>query len=552
MNNRTTNRPTRRAVLKGSSIAAGGFLTATVVGCGDDDDDDSSPSGQTGSSPSPTAQSSIRPGGSVSAVVPEPADLNPHTGIGGNEHQSLWMMHDNLIAYDDKSVPQGDLSLAETWEIVSPTEVVLHLRDGVKFHDGTDLTSEVVRYNLELVLDPATAAVSRGQIAPIQKIDTPDAKTVRLTLSKPSASLILALGDRGGMVVSRAELEAKGLKGYAASPNGGSGAFTFDNWVRNSNLKLKKNAGYWRTRQGAKLPHLDELEMKFIAEAAVSTAALQSGQVHLSPISEEDLKVIEQSKDLTINQFDGTSTSQIFLNRTRPLFKDPRTRQAFSYAVDREALVTAITDGRSQPALGPLTPAQWAYDPSLAAPSYDPKKAKQLFGEAGITQGTTLKAITYAGREPEKRQVELVQGWLKELGIELQTEFLQSGAAFEQYKKGEHDAFFSGFSIRADPHGSLGEQFLSKGGFAWTQNPGALELEPEVDKLLLQANEEYDLEKRKALYSSAQKLIVNDSAMTVFLYYNNLYLGQDSSTSSTGPMFGGEGKPRFAEVYLKG
>jgi peptide/nickel transport system substrate-binding protein len=551
MNNRATNRLTRRAVLKGSSIAAGGFLTATVVGCGDDDDD-SSQAGQPGSSPSPTAQSSIRPGGSVSAVVPEPADLNPHTGIGGNEHQSLWMMHDNLIAYDDKSVPQGDLSLAETWEIVSPTEVILHLRDGVKFHDGTELTSEVVRYNLELVLDPATAAVSRGQIAPIQKIDTPDAKAVRLTLSKPSASLILALGDRGGMVVSRAALEAKGLKGYAATPNGGSGAFTFDNWVRNSNLKLKKNPNYWRMRQGVKLPHLDDLEMKFIAEAAVSTAALQSKQVHLSPISEEDLKVIEKSKDLTVNQFDGTSTSQIFLNRTRPLFKDPRARQAFSYAVDREALVTAITDGRSQPALGPLTPAQWAYDASLPAPSYDPKKAKQLFGEAGITQGTTLKAITYAGREPEKRQVELVQGWLKELGIELQTEFLQSGAAFEQYKKGEHDAFFSGFSIRADPHGSLGEQFLSKGGFAWTQNPGALELEPEVDKLLLQANEEYDLEKRKALYSSAQKLIVSDKAMTIFLYYNNLYLGQDSSTSSTGPMFGGEGKPRFAEVYLKG
>ena len=193
MTNQSNERFTRRRLLKGSTVVAGGFLAATVVGCGDDNDG-TSPSVPAGSSPNPTAQSSIRPGGSVSAVVPEPADLNPHTGIGGNEHQTLWMMHDNLIAYVDKSVPQGELSLAETWEIVSPTVIVLHLRNGVKFHDGTDLTAEVVRYNLELVLDPATAAVSRGQISPIQKIDTPDSRTVRLTLSKPSASLILALG----------------------------------------------------------------------------------------------------------------------------------------------------------------------------------------------------------------------------------------------------------------------------------------------------------------------------------------------------------------------
>ncbi|MGE0598671.1 MAG: ABC transporter substrate-binding protein [Dehalococcoidia bacterium] len=486
----------------------------------------------------------------MSAVVPEPADLNPHTGIGGNEHQTLWLIHDNLIAYDEKSVPQANLSLSESWEIASPTKVILHLRKGIKFHDGTNLTAAVVKYNLELIQDPATASVSRGQIAPIETIDTPDDQTVVLNLSNPSASLILALGDRGGMVVSQAALE-KGLKDYAANPIGGTGAFKFDSWTRNSNLKLKQNTAYWRERDGTKLPHLEELVEKFITEAAVSTAALQSGEVQISPISPEDLKAIESNSKLAIQTFKGASTSQFFLNRTRPLLSDPRARQAISYAIDREALVSAITDGRSDAALGPLTPAQWAFNPSLKAPTFDLKKAKQLLDAAGITPGAKLKAITYAGREPEKRQVELTQGWLKEIGIELETEFLQSGAAFALYKEGNHDGFFSGFSIRADPHGSLGEEFLSKGGFAWTQNPKALELDPDIDKLLTDANQEYDLEKRKDLYDKAQDLIVNDQAMAAFLYYNDTYLGQSKSTGSTGPMFGGEGKPRLAEVYLE-
>ncbi len=555
------SRLTRRKVLGSASVGAVGLATAAIIGCGDDDDDveptqettpGQSPTAQTPGADTPTKGPSIRTGGSIAAVVSEPADLNPHTGISGGEHQTLWLIHDNLIAYDEKSVPREDLSLAKQWEVVSPTEIALTLRDGVKFHDGTDLTAEVVKYNLELILDPATASVSRGQISPIGSIETPDAKTVVLKLTKPSASLLLALGDRGGMIVSRASLESKGLKDYAVAPTGGSGAFQFENWVRNSNLKLKRNPNYWRTRDGQKLPHLDNLELKFIPEAAVSLAALQASEIQIGPVSEEDLKIVESAKDLSVNTFVGASTLQIFMNRNSPVFKDPRARQALSYAVDRESMVLAITDGRSQPALGPLTPAQWAFDPKLPAPSFDPKKAKQLFEAAGFGSGTTIKVLTYAGAEIYKRQVELVQQSLREIGITMDAEFVQTGAVYAEYKKGTHDAAFSGFSIRADPHGSLGEEFISKGGFAWSQNPATFELEPDVDKLLTEANQEYDLTKRTALYRTAQDKIINEYAMAVCMYYGNTYLGQNQSIGATSSLFGGEGKPRLAEVYLKG
>lgn len=548
----------RRSLIKTSSLAGVGLTTAALVGCGDDDDAETTPSapttaGSTPGSTEPTATpaSAVSKGGKLTVVVPEPADLNPHTGIGGNEHQTLWLLHDNLIAYDETSVPTPELSLATEWEIVSPTEIVLKLRENVQFHDGEPLTAEVVKYNLELIQDPATASVSQGQIAPIASIDTPDELTVVLNLAHPSASLLLALGDRGGMVVSRATLEAKGLADYAASPTGGSGAFTFDNWTRNGNLTLKANADYWRTRDGESIPHLADLELKFISESAVILAALQSGEAHVAPVAPEDLPVIEQDDNLRLSEFVGTSTSQLFMNRTSPIFSDPRVRQAMTHVFNREDLINAITDGRSQTALGPLTPAQWAFDPDLPHPTHDPQKARELFDAAGVVDGTVIKAITYAGREPERRQVELLQNWLSEFGITLETEFLQSGAAFALYKEGNHDCFFSGFSIRADPHGSLGEQFLSQGGFAWTQNPQTGDLDEDVDRLLRQANEEYDIEARKGLYSEAQDLIVNDSAMTAFLYYNNVNLGVSNLADSTGPLFGGEGKPRYAELYRK-
>lgn len=541
-------------MLSGASLGAVGLASAAVLGCGGDDDEEATPGTTPDQTPSgdPTSTPTIRSGGSAAAVVSEPADLNPHTGISGGEHQTLWLIHDNLIAYDEKSVPREGLSLAEQWEVASPTELVLTLREGVKFHDGTDLTADVVKYNIELILDPETASVSRGQLSPIGSIETPDERTVVLKLTQPSASLLLALGDRGGMMVSRASLEAKGLKDYAVAPTGGSGPFQFEDWVRNSNLTLKRNPDYWRTRDGLALPYLDGLELKFIPEAAVSLAALQASEVQIGPVAEEDLEVVDSANDLSVNTFVGASTLQIFMNRNSPIFGDPRARQALSYAVDRESMVLAITNGRSEPALGPITPAQWAFDPTLPAPSFDLQKAKQLFEQAGFGDGTTIKVLTYAGVELYKRQVELLQQSLREIGIDLQAEFVQTGAVYAEYKEGAHDAAFSGFSIRADPHGSLGEEFISKGGFSWALNPATLELEPDVDRILTEANQTYDLDERAALYRDAQDKIINEHAMVVCMYYGNNYLGQSDSVDSTASLFGGEGKPRFAEVYLKG
>ena len=143
----------------------------------------------------------------------------------------------------------------------------------------------------------------------------------------------------------------------------------------------------------------------------------------------------------------------------------------------------------------------------------------------------------------------MLQQSLKAAGLELSIEYLQPQAAWVKVKTNTYDIFIAGFSTRADPHNVLFDQFHTGGGFVWLSAPGNLQVDSEVDAALDRANETYDREERKARYTVAQDLIINKYAYTAVTNYKNNYVATSSKVANTGPLIGGEGKLRYAELY---
>jgi peptide/nickel transport system substrate-binding protein len=527
-------------------VVLGAGMGAFALACGGGSDD--SQSGETRpAGTGATDASAVRTGGSLDVVSSEPADLNPHTGVSGFEHVYLWMIHDNLVAYDQQANPDKTRSLAESWEVVGNTQINFRLRDGVTFHDGEPFNAEAVKYNVQLVQDPATKSVARGQLSGIESVETPDPRTVVFKLKSPDAALLSILGDRGGMIVSPKAMQSQRLEGYALKPAGGTGPFKFSEWVKNDHFTVAKNPSHWRADgSGTRLPYVDRVNVRFLTEAAVQVAALETGQVAITPVNEQDLDRLKGQRRFTISEFKGTSVNWGKFNAEKAPTNDARFRQAIAYAIDRKTLTDGLTNGLSPVALGPITPAQWAFNPNIKVPGFDLQKAKQLMSASGVAPGTKLRAVTLT-TDTHRRNIELWQRMLRQIDVDLETDFLEVGARTTKWREGIYNMSFTGFSIRADPHGSVYEQFHKGAGFA-EFIPAA----PDVDELLTKANQVYDQAERKKLYNQAEELIAEKYAMNVFTYYTVAYAGLSDKIGNADKVFGGEGKSRYNELFLKG
>jgi len=539
---KTTSR--RRVLAGGAGVAASLAVTGVLgAGCGDDDDDKTPAGGGGGttlSAVSPTATGPKVGGELVYAAGLEPVDANPITSSLGQEHDYHWQLHDNLVSFDQKAQLDANRSLAEKWEVKSPTEIAFTLRQGVKFANGETLSSEDVKYDFELVLDPATKSAARGDLSTIDSITTPDARTVVLKLKTPSASLLTLLGDRAGMIVSKKALEA-GLKEYSTKPNGGSGPFRLESWTPKERWSVVRNPEYWRKDGNNQLPYLQKLTAKFITDAAVVQAAMQSGEIQLTGIAAPDRP---KYKDFNFTEFKGAAAVTTWVDSTISPTSDVRVRQALAYAYDRKSLSAVLTDGLEEPANGIITPAQWAYDPKLPAPNLDLQKAKQLLSAAGIAKGTKIKAFSL-GNELAKRRAELVQSMLKQIDIDMEITLGDASQLVPTLMAHTHHFAFAAMSMRADPHGILGLT-IRKGGALTAGLPAA----PDVDDLIDKANQTYDQAERKKLYFEVGDLINNKYCMHIWETYAVGLLASAKKVGGMDTIFGGEGKLRFPQLSL--
>ncbi|MFO1081479.1 MAG: ABC transporter substrate-binding protein [Reyranellaceae bacterium] len=494
----------------------------------------------TGPAGGPAAGQAPKRGGvlKVSANA-NPSSLDPQTGGSGSDHAFLYPVFDTLVDFEPATL-QAIPGLAESWSNPDPRTLLLNIRAGVTFHDGTPLDAAAVKANLERARGDARSNI-KGDLATVESIEIAGPQQVALRMKQPDSSLLLTLSDRAGMMSSPKATQELG-KDYDRRPVG-AGPMKFVSWNDNEKVVYARNERYWRSGQ----PLLDGLEMNVIPEINTALRAVTAGQndfvYFLSP---QQKPLVERARNLTAVSGPTLYCVIVFLNFSRPPLNDLRVRQALNYAIDRESFAKATMAGLSEVATTVLPKAHWAYDPTLANYyPYDPDKAKALLAEAGFKDGLDLHLIGYTDQRQQQRQ-EVLQEQLRKIGIRLRFSTFnipEGSAAF--FAKAEGNGLLSQWTGRPDP--SLTFTLLyGKGSYF---NSGREEATPDITAALAATRASADIAERKKAFSVLQRLVLEQALSVPLLFQFELDAHANKVKGFRPNLLG---KPRFDGVWLDG
>ncbi|MBI1801909.1 MAG: peptide ABC transporter substrate-binding protein [Chloroflexi bacterium] len=428
--------------------------------------------------------------------------MDPHLSTAAVDRQVYQSIYSPLVRLDKDLTLKPEL--AEKWEFTDPTTLVLNLRKGVKFHDGTDFNAKAVKVNFDRMLNPDTKSLRAAEISSVKEVVVVDDYTVKINLKAPSASLMAVLSDRAGMMISPAAIEKYG-KDLARNPVG-TGPFQFVEWVKDDHLSVKKFDGYWeKGADGQSLPYLDGVVYKPVTDATVKLTSLKTNTLDMiDGVAPKDVAALRGGKDLTYDEVPGLGYQAIDLNLAKPPFDKVEVRQAVAYAVDAAAITKNVLFGVANPGQGPIAPSSWAYDPSINLYKRDIAKAKELIAKAGLTAPVKFPCMIV--NSPESKLIgEALKEELAEAGFDMEIQLLEFGTALAKATAKDYTCFQIGWSGRPDPDGNTYSFLFSVG-----PNNTVNYVNPKVDELLDKARASYDQAQRKATYTELIKMAVND------------------------------------------
>jgi ABC-type transport system substrate-binding protein len=401
--------------------------------------------------------------------------------------------------------------LAESWDISSDgLTYTFHLRKGVKWHkDYGEFTAEDVKFSYERIMDPDIGSVHMAQFDSIEKIEVIDDYTVQITLKNKSALFLRQVSAfRQGFIVCKKALEELGEE-FGRNPIG-TGPFIFDSWVLQQELVLVANEEYF---EGA--PKLQKVTFKPIDDESVAFIALEAGEIDMMSVSRlETYNKTLENPDLKLSQGPGLGYMTLILNanKTRNFpFTDPKVRQALQYGINKSDIANRLLGGMVIPADVHLAPGYFGQTSDVQKYEYDPAKCKQLLSDAGFTDG--FSAMLYFSSSPQTLELAtLIQAQLKEAGVEVELNPLETSAYVRANRAGEPPMCILSISARPDPDIILTTLFHSEGYLNFAFYEG-------IDELLEQARVELDDEKRELIYNQiCQKLAVD--CPHIPLYYS--------------------------------
>src|SRR6202521_1510766 len=218
------------------------------------------------------AQSAAKRGGILHiSAPPNPSSLDPATGGAGSDHAFLFTMYDTLTEWDFETL-RPKPGLAESWSFADPTTLVLDIRPGVTFHDGTPLDAEAVKFNLERNKSDPKSNI-KADLATMASVELTGPMQVTLKLNTPDAAMPGILSDRAGMMVSPTAVKASEAGNVARKPIG-AGAYAFVSWADGEKIVIKRNEKYWKDKR----PYPDGIEFSIIPELTTGARSVTAGQ----------------------------------------------------------------------------------------------------------------------------------------------------------------------------------------------------------------------------------------------------------------------------------
>jgi len=455
------------------------------------------------------------PGVLIVGQIAEPKSLDPAAVTAVNDFRILVNVYEGLTRYKPGTL-EVEPGLAESWTISEDgTEYTFTLREGVKFHDGSDFNAEAVKFNFDRMLDENHPYHDTGPFplsfffGAVEETTVVDDRTVRFKLNAPYAPFLSNLAYPTGLIASPAAIEAHG-KDFGRNPVG-TGAFKFAEWKSNERVVVERNDDYWGEKAGT-----EAVVFRPITDANTRVAEMLAGGI--------DMMV--EVPPTSLSQFDGNGFEVaqqagphvwfLILNAKEGPFADQRVRQAANYAINKQAIVNDVLEGTAEVAAGPTPPAfAWAYNESLDPYPYDPDKARALLKEAGA-EGAELTFYVTEGGSGMLDPVAMgtaIQADLAAVGLKVKIETYEWNTFLGEVNPGlEGKADMAEMAWMTNDPDTL--PYLALRTDAWPDKGGfnsGYYSNPKVDELLEAARTATDQGERARLYKEMQQIVQEDA-----------------------------------------
>jgi peptide/nickel transport system substrate-binding protein len=521
-------------------------------------------------------------GRAVVSLRAEPKTLNPLTAADAPSREVIGTMEADLI-HINRATQMTEAALAKSWK-VSPDglQYTVVLRKGLRFSDGQPLDADDVVFTMRVYLDENVHATQRdllivgGKPITVRKMDP---GTVIFQLAKPYGA-----GERlfdGLNILPRHLLEKPYQEGKLAQAGtlatpanqwAGAGPYRLKEYTPGQKLVVERNPFYWKAdATGNHLPYLDELVFLFVPSADAQVLRFQSGETDLiSRLGAENFSVLSrQQRGFTMTDAGpGLEYNFLFFNlndlgekaapemaQKSKWFRDVKFRQAVSAAIDREAIVRLIYQGRGAALWGPVTPGnrRWV-NASIPHPARSLERARALLKEAGFSwktgangesslvdsAGKTVEfsILTSSSNADRTKMAAIIQDDLKELGMHVQVVPLEFRSLIDRVTQTkEYDACVLGLaSFDADPNSDLNVWLSNGGTHLWnpSQARPATRWEAEIDGLMEQQLAAPSFAQRKKLYDHVQQILAEYQPM-IFLASPNILAGAKNAIGNFHP-----------------
>jgi len=402
-----------------------------------------------------------------------------------------------------------------------------HLRDDVVFHNTSRLvTASDFKYSMERALNPSTAStvaeaylgdivgatdMVRGRADEVRGIEVVDDFTLKLTIDAAKPYFLAKLTYPTGFVVDQQQVEAN-PRNWSRKPNG-TGPYKMSEWSLGEQITLEANDRY----------HLGKPSLETVTYLLAGGSVLtmyENNEIDVAGVSVNDIEtVLDPTSDLNAEYVTGDdfSISYIGFNTEVEPFNDPKVRQAFAHAIDREKIAEVVLKEMLPVAQGVMMPGLPGHNPESKALSFDPELASQLLEESkyGGSDGLPTVTITEVGGGANVGfdTQAMVEMWKENLGVEVEIEQTEAATFFEDLDSGRLQMFVTGWIMDyPDPEDILDIHFYSQSRLNNTRYSN-----PELDALLEQARTEQDVNRRLSLYQQAEQIVIEE-AVWVPLY----------------------------------
>lgn len=461
-----------------------------------------------------------RRGGMLRVRGYDPPHFDHHQTLNFKTNTTVSFVYNKLVRHKvGPDVTPGTFSvepdLAERWEQVDEVTYVFRLRQGVKWHNkpplnGREFVADDVKFTYERFL-AERANPDRYVLEAVDRIDVVDRYTVKFVLKEPYVWLVDVLANPRNMWIIAPEVVQH--FGDLKKPEAviGTGAFMLESYEPNVKAIFKRNPDYFRAPQ----PYVDGVEWLIVEDPSTGLAMYRAGQLDCGPwhwwaVRQQDLEALQKSQPhLKYQDFLSNVTSAVYMRTDQPPFTDVRVRQAVSMAIDRQSLIEAVSiRGEATPAIARgLT--EWSLPVDQLGTGaryyqYAPKEAKKLLTEAGFAKGFKTPIFATGGYGPDLLDaLQLVQQYLKEVGIEAEIKLQEYGAYMATTFAGKFDGMAYGpIGIAWEPDSVL------YGAYAPDQprNQGHIN-DARLTAMLKEQRRTQDVEARKKLIFDIQRHI---------------------------------------------